>query len=154
MPALPPTAARTLTGAWRLVSWSGRDASGAVAYPFGQAAVGSIVYTAEGAMAAQIMRPDRAPFAGNDPFRGTAAENAAAVRGYIAYAGTFRIEGDTVIHRVEMSLFPNWIGGEQRRQIEWEGDRLVLSTPPIATGGAALLHRLVWERAPAASGNG
>ena len=51
-----------------------------------------------------------------------------------------------MIHVVETSLFPNWVGSEQRREIAWEGDRLILSTPPIPTGGAPTVHRLVWER--------
>jgi hypothetical protein len=73
------------------------------------------------------------------------------MRGSIAYAGAYRREGDTVIHVVETSLFPNsfpnWVGSEQRREIAWEGDRLILSTPPTAAGVAPTVHRLVWERA-------
>jgi len=145
-PARSSPGASALVGAWRLVTWEVRAPDGTVAQPWPDA-VGSIIYSADGHMSGQVMRRERSAFAGDDMFRGTDQESAAAMRSYIAYAGTYRCEGDTVIHRVETSLFPNWVGGEQPREIAWEGDRLVLSTPPIPAGGAPTRHRLVWERA-------
>jgi hypothetical protein len=142
--SLPDTGA--LVGAWRLIAWETRAPDGTVVQPWPDA-FGSVIYSADGHVSAQVMRRDRPAFADDDMFRGTDQESAAAMRSYICYAGTYRCEGDTVIHRVEMSLFPNWVGGEQRREIGWEGDRLILTTPPIPAGGAPTVHRLVWERA-------
>lgn len=44
----------------------------------------------------------------------------------MAYAGTYEIDGNSVVHYVDISLFPNWIGGEQRRIARLDGDRLAL----------------------------
>jgi hypothetical protein len=41
------------------------------------------------------------------------AEIAAAARDYFAYCGTYELRGGEVVHRVELSLLPNWIGAEQ-----------------------------------------
>jgi hypothetical protein len=145
-PGSPPGASTSaLVGAWRLIAWEAHAPDGTVAQPWPDA-LGSLIYSADGHMSGHIMRRDRPPFAGVEALRGTDQESAAAMRSYIAYAGTYRREGDTVIHRVELSLFPNWVGSEQRRDIAWEGDRLVLSTPPMPFGGAPTVHRLVWER--------
>jgi hypothetical protein len=33
----------------------------------------------------------------------------------VAYAGRYSFLGDHVIHHVELSLFPNWVGSDQER---------------------------------------
>jgi len=137
---------RTLVGTWRLLSWEARASDGTVSYPFGEQSVGYCVYTVDGHVFGQLMRPGRPSFEGGDILGGSAEENALALQGYIAYGSTYEIEDGTVVHYVEMSLFPNWIGGEQRRNIDWDADRLILTTPPIMTGGGVLVHRLTWER--------
>jgi hypothetical protein len=45
----------------------------------------------------------------------------------IAYGGFFDVEGDTDIHRVDVSIFPNWVGLDQRRRLDLDGDRLTES---------------------------
>ena len=66
---------------------------------------------------------------------------------YVSYCGTYEFSGSTVIHRVELSLFPNWVGVQQERLVELVGDRLVLSTRPILLRGMQRIARLTWERA-------
>jgi len=51
-----------------------------------------------------------------------------------------------VVHRIEVSLFPNWVGESQERAYRLEGDRLTLSTPLMLVGGRRLSTHLVWER--------
>jgi len=114
--------------------------------------VGYLVYTPDGTYVVQIMRPHRPAFLGGDVLGGTAQENAAAIGGYIAYAGTYQVERDMVIHRVAISLFPNWVGGEQRRTVAWDGERLILTTPSLLTGGSSVTHRLAWERVSRSDG--
>jgi hypothetical protein len=48
---------------------------------------------------------------------------------------------------VELSLMPNWIGGEQVRLVAFDGDRVTLSTPPTPVGGRQQIATLVWQRA-------
>ena len=67
---------------------------------------------------------------------------------FIAYSGRFRVDGGDVIHQVEMSLFPNWVGTTQRRHValEADGDRLVLTSDPFVVRGRLGVQRLTWER--------
>ena len=70
-----------------------------------------------------------------------------AAETYVSYCGRYEYRGDSVIHYVELSLFPNWSGVEQERLIEVAGDRLTLSTRPMLFQGLQQSAHLVWERA-------
>ncbi len=75
-------------------------------------------------------------------------EQARMAAGYLAYAGSYTLDGMTVTHHVEMSLFPNWIGTDQVRAIAiLENGDLELSTPPEASrSGHTVVNRLRWRR--------
>ena len=135
-------------GSWKLVSLDARGSDGEIIYPFGQNPVGMIAYDAKGHMSVHVMCLDRPAFASGDQHTGTTEEIKSALEGYIAYYGTYMVneEAGTVIHRVEASLFPNWIGIEQKRFFKLSGDRLTLSTPPIPYRGSHRTVTLVWER--------
>jgi hypothetical protein len=68
------------------------------------------------------------------------------VEGFVAYAGRYSFHGDRVIHHVELSLLPNWVGSDQQRSIELSGDRLILSARPLLLRAPS--------RCPAWSGSG
>ena len=135
----------SLIGTWRLMSWESRAEDGRITYPFGLDAAGYVSYTADGLMFGFLTRANRPPFAEGDIFAGTPEEWTTAGRSFVAYCGPYDVTGDTVVHHVEMSLFPNWIGHDQVRFIELDGDRLTLTTAPILAGGQTV-HSLVWER--------
>src|ERR1051326_2462642 len=97
--------ANPFVGTWRLVSMELRDSSGQVRYPFGRDALGFILYTADGYMTANIMRPKRALFAAGDLLSGAVEEQAAAAASYISYAGAYELREDRILHYVEVSLF-------------------------------------------------
>ena len=94
-----------------------------------------------------ISRRGRAGFAAGDLLSGSAEEQARAVQGFVAYAGRYSFHGDRVIHHVELSLFPNWVGTDQERWVELAGDRLTLSASPLLLAGKQQVPRLLWERA-------
>ena len=135
-----------LVGAWKLHSWENRAADGQVTYPMGTDALGSLLYTASGRFSVTISRRGRAGFAAGDLLSGTAEEKARAVEGFVAYAGRYSFHGDRVVHHVELSLFPNWVGTDQERSVERTGDRLTLSASPLLLAGTQQVPRLVWER--------
>ena len=135
-----------LVGAWRLVSWESQAADGQVTHPMGTDALGSLLYTADGRFSVTISRPGRARFAGGDLLGGTTEEKARAVEGFVAYAGHYSFHGDRVVHHVELSLFPNWVGSDQERWVEFAEDRLTLSASPLLLAGKQQVPRLVWER--------
>jgi hypothetical protein len=57
------------------------------------------------------------------------------------------VHQDTVVHHIEVSLFPNWKGVDQVRRFAFDGDRLTLSTAPMVVAGVERTAHLVWERA-------
>ena len=141
-----------LVGGWRLRTWVSIADDGSETRPMGDAPDGLLVYTTDGTMIG-IMGPGERPrFATDDVTGGTLEEQAGAFTTFIAYGGSYAVEGDTVTHVVETSLFPNWIGTQQRRRwsLDPSGRRLSLTSPPMALGGATRIQRLTWEREDAA----
>lgn len=143
----PRSVRAQLVGHWSLVSLEVVSGD-AIQYPLGRAVSGLIMYDEAGHMAVQIMQGNRPRFASGDQASGTPAELAAAVTGYIAYFGTYSVDEGTkaVTHHLAGSLFPNWVGTEQRRGIVLQGDHLTLSSQPIAFQGKTRVFRLVWKR--------
>ena len=138
-----------LIGAWTLQSYESSTIDGYdVTYPLGVDARGIIMYTPDGYMSAQIMRPERIPFSRNDPHLAADDELAAAAAGYFNYAGPYSVvEGGLIAHHVELSLVPNWIGGIQYRRARLHGSSLELSTPePFLIHGECRIAKLVWHR--------
>lgn len=112
--------------------------------------MGVITYTDEGRMVATLMRSDR-PRIGTRSFNeATAMERASAAAGYLSYAGRYEILGDEVHHHVELSLFPDWVGGTQVRHIDWIANEdgtvdLELSDLGVGSQRTATIH-LRWHR--------
>jgi len=59
----------------------------------------------------------------------TDEERAGLLNSLIAYTGTYRIEGDKWITKVEVAWNPEWVGTEQARSFNVDGDRLRVVTP-------------------------
>ena len=133
-------------GTWRLVSCEFRSGDGQVSYPFGQDAMGYIMYNEDGYMSVAIMTANRPEFASGDILGGSPEEKVAAANTYVSYCGRYEIQGDRVLHHVEVSFFPNWVGVDQERIFEFDGDRLSLSTLPLLLDGMRQTAHLIWER--------
>ncbi len=139
-----------LIGTWRLVEWTVTLRNGRVTHPFNRKSEGLITYTDEGRMVASLMKSDRELIGTSSFNEATALERASAAAGYLSYAGTYEIVGDQVHHHVELSLFPDWVGGTQIRHIEWitneDGTQdLELSDLGIGSDRSAVI-RLRWHR--------
>lgn len=140
-----------LIGAWKLVSYVEKPVDGSAPfYPMGEAPQGLILYTPDGYMSAQLMRPGRRPFSSGDWFRASDEEVREEALGYIAYSGRFQIDEakQTLTHSMFVSLFPNWLGQTQPRVVRIKGDVLDLSSAvPILSGGKQTMSYLSWQRA-------
>jgi Lipocalin-like domain len=132
-----------LIGSWRLVSYETQEPGGRSGRPYGDA-VGRLWYDEQGNMAGQVMRPGRARVEIGD---GSAQQVRAAYIGYIAYFGTYEIapDGGSVVHHVEGSLNPEWVGGVQRRALRFDNERLVLSAD-VRKNAATVTHVLTWQK--------
>lgn len=135
-----------LVGTYRLVTVEHVDESGAVGEPFGSEPVGYMTYTAEGYMFVVMTRADRAPFAAGDILGGTVEERAVAFGEASAFVGHYRTEGNVVTYDLVAATYPNWVGTTQVRTFEFDGDRLVLTTPMLLMDGVQRSATVTLER--------
>ena len=136
-----------LTGTWALVAWYNKTQDGKRIYPLGERATGYLSYSPDGFVFVHLSAADRSLYSVNDPFGGTAEEDAAAIKSQITYAGPYEFHGDHVIHRVTQSSCPNWVGTKQRRMVEFRGEGLRLSAQGALFQGEEVTAIVDWQRA-------
>ena len=141
-----------LAGTWKLVSVSSSTASGERNdTPFGPSPAGFLTYTQDGRMTAMISYGGRKRLSSSDARSAPAEEQAEAFRTFVAYAGRYTLDGDKVIHHVEISSIQNWVDTDLIRSIRFEGERIVLVAPPTSVDGKIQTFELIWQRLPANS---
>jgi len=133
-------------GTWKLMSYEVRWANGKVTYPFGERPEGRLTYTGNGFVSVNIMATNRRNFEARELKLGTPEEKVAAAETYISYSGKYDLDGDKIKHRVEVCLFPNWVGKDQVRIFDLRGDTLALKTIPDPTDEQGRQGYLIWER--------
>lgn len=147
--------AADFVGTWRLLDYSFLHEDGTVEHPWGTAVRGYLLYSAEGYMSGNLSaandwasRRERlaAAIKAHDGAGALRLARRAGHRDYIAYTGRYTVEGDTVTHHVEASLFPNWVDRPEVRYYKFEGNTLTLRTGPIRAGKDNIVAQLVWER--------
>lgn len=140
--------AAKLVGAWNLVSYEDREASGTPVYPYGRAPAGILVYDATGHMAVQIMKTPPPDVASGDWDRFTTQEKVALFDGYVAYFGRFEVDSTrkVVTHLPSADLSRLYIGKREERHYQLTADRLFLSETWVQSGkqwsGVRVFERL------------
>ena len=129
-----------LIGTWRLQSFEFTDEAGTVLHPLGERPSGFVLISADGYLALNFMAEERSRFADDDLFGGGEAERATAAAEVVSFAGLYELDGAAVSVTVEYSVFPNWIGGTQVREVEVSGDTLILRTRGARLFAGALRH--------------
>lgn len=131
-----------ILGTWKLLSYYRLDEDGEKVYPLGTDPSGFLMYTEDGYMSAQLMKQNRPDYTLEGLHNGTREEMAEAAHGYHAYAGKYEIdeEDGSVYHHNEVSLIPNRLGDIQDRQIEFQGDRITITSRTSST-------HIVWKKA-------
>lgn len=147
--------AADFVGTWRLLDYSFLHEDGSIEHPWGTNVRGYLLYSPEGYMSGNLSPANDWPSrrarlaAAIKTHAGAGAlrlAQRAGRRDYIAYAGRYTVEGDTVTHHVEASLFPNWVGRPEVRHYKFEGDRLTLRTGSLRSGKHTIVAQLVWQR--------
>ena len=138
----------SFTGAWNLISSEMRTSGGQVQYPLGEDCAGRLVIDSEGNFSAQLMRMDRPKFASEDIVRGTDEEIRVAYQGFVSFWSKMEVDEakKEITYVVEGSLFPNWLGHQNLRHYEFEGNRLTLKTPVFLMAEQEITGVLIWER--------
>lgn len=138
-----------LVGTWQLVSVTAQRADGTIGEPYGSIPHGVLVYGSDGRVVTVITHQDLDRFESDSIAAASSAEASRAFRRTLAYYGRYELDGNsgTVVHHVDACTFPNRIGEDEVRQVEIDGDRLKLTTPPMPSGGGDEAEfTLVWER--------
>lgn len=124
----------SVVGTWRLVSAVSRDANGKeLPAPFGGHGMGRVVLGADGRMMA-VLCDGRTEIPGGGK------------REYSSYCGNYTFDGKQLITRVDAALDPSRIGGDQIRDVRFEGNLMVLRPPTRPYGDTVEQRDLFWEK--------
>ena len=145
--ALPSAVAQTakdLVGTWSLQSDVSVTSDGRKLQPFGPNPRGTAIFDSTGHFAIVVSRPDLPKFASDNRMTGTAEENAAIVRGSIAFFGTYSVKNGAIVQHIEGGTWPGWVGTDQKRTItSFANDQQTWTTVPTFGG----MSELRWSRA-------
>lgn len=130
-----------IIGAWHLVDTYILNPDGTHTLTQGPEPTGIVLYTADGYMNA-ITRWGTREF----PASKANEDKARMFDTYLSYAGRWTLDGNTVTHHIEHALDPNTHGLERKRDIEYQGDRMVYSG--LAASDGISKGIVVWQRAP------
>ena len=129
-----------LAGCWRLVSYNVTPVEGGEAErPLGDHPLGTILYTPDGYMSAQLAR--QGPYDHDD-------QQPDAY--YIAYSGpcTYDDKDGSFSLKVHAAWRPNYVGTDQKRMFHFENGKLIFGTlaNSIRSNGETLTRRLTLIR--------
>jgi hypothetical protein len=132
----------TLVGTWKLVSFVNEFQDGSEPRrAYGNHPTGYIIFTADGRFMSVVEAEGRKPPENDE-------QRAAAFRSMIAYTGMYRVEGDKITTKVDVSWNPAWVGTEQIRNYRPEGNQFKVVTPWAMSPNFGRMTRstITWER--------
>jgi hypothetical protein len=133
-----------LVGTWKLVSAASKTSKGEPGEaPYGPNPEGFLTYTADGRVTTLISYGGRKALSATG---GTLEEQAEAFKTFLAYAGRYSIAGYKVTHTIEVSSIQNYVDRNLVRSVQFEGDRIILVTPPTLVNGKIQTVELIWRR--------
>jgi|SRR5579872_2930050 hypothetical protein len=137
--------ASALLGTWRMLSWTRQAvATGVITDAMGANPNGYIAYHADGRMMALVVSRQRKGLKSTVP---TDEEKAALFDSMLAYAASYELRGNEVIHHVDAAWVPTW-GPDLVRPFTLDGDTLVISGAPGVdpSTGEAVVYRMEFRR--------
>src|SRR5277367_6296641 len=142
-----------LVGTWKLVSASSTASTGERSEtPYGPDPRGVLTYTADGRMSSVISYGGRKPLSFGRAGLVLQEEQAEAFKSFLAYAGRYTLSADEVTHHVEVSSIQNYVNKDIVRSVKFQGDQIVLITPPTPVNGKIQTVELTWQRLLVGSG--
>lgn len=131
-----------IIGTWKLIYSIEIDSSGNKFYPFGEDAIGYIMYDESNKMAVQICRKERKLFSSKSFASSSSQELSLIPKDYLAYFGSYEIdtEKEIVRHFVDGHLFPNNVGQVLERKYHFFDNKMSLK-PWNGTN-----REILWEK--------
>jgi hypothetical protein len=136
-------------GTWKLKSFVREmTATGEKINQFGEHPSGYLGYSADGRMYAIGTWDGRVKPRDANP---TDEERIKLHQSMFAYAGTYTLEGEKVIHHVDISWNQAWTGTDQVRFYKMDGNILTITTDPFKSplDGRESRSVVVWEKVKA-----
>jgi hypothetical protein len=145
VPKASVTGKNLLLGTWKLQSLIYEAiTTGQRSCPFGDHPDGYLGYSRDGRMYAILVAEDRPK---SDAVLLTDAEKVKLLESMSAYAGTYTVDGEKVVHHVDTSWNGSWTGTDQVRFYKLDGDIQTITTAPLtAFSGADVKVVLVWKK--------
>jgi hypothetical protein len=107
-----------LIGTWRVVGFSEWSQDGREQHPLGDHPIGYAIFDAAGRIFIQLSkRPGRSVLPGD------------VAQSFIAYFGTFKVDGNTLIVAIESGNESHDVATTQTRTIALDGDALTIGIP-------------------------
>ncbi|MBI1397675.1 MAG: hypothetical protein GC151_17020 [Betaproteobacteria bacterium] len=129
-----------------MTRWTRRlVATGEESDAFGPDPKGFMSYDLAGRLMVIVVRGSRIRPESSLP---TDAEKLALFDSMFAYAGTYRVEPDRIVHELDTSWNELWSGSRQTRFYSWDGKRLVYTSPPTVDplDGQECVYTITWEK--------
>jgi len=136
-----------LAGTYRLVSSTRKILdTGEVLDTYGKHPIGYIMYDEYGRMLVLIVSDDRPKPASIE--KTTPEQQAALFRSMLAYGGTYKFDGKSIEHHIDISWNELWTGTTQIRDVRKEGEKLIYTTrpAPFSGDGKMSVTTLIWEK--------
>ncbi len=138
---------KQLVGNWTLVSFTEQQPDGEWVDALGPHARGCISYWPTGHMQVLIGSLDRPRFTG-EWNKIPDVEKAHCLDRMVAYSGRFTIDGERLLHHVEVCWIPNWEGRDLVRLPSFPSStQLLLRTEAAQQGRPRPMQEVLWERA-------
>jgi hypothetical protein len=134
-----------LTGTWRLISSTRQIPDTEETIDTLGKVNGFLNYGLDGRMLVIIVKANRPKPV--DQTKITDQERVELFNTMLAYGGTFKFDGKTVTHDLDISWNENWTGTSQVRNVQFEGRKLILTTnPQVGFDGRRGIGVLTWEK--------
>jgi len=137
---------KELIGTWRMLSWKKKTvASGEIVDAHGPDPVGYINYGTDGRVYAIVVRGDREAPKTLPP---TDAEKLRLFDSMLAYAGTYTLDHEKVVHHVDASWNQVWTKTEQPRFYKLDGALLRITSAPATDpySGKEVIHQMEFRK--------
>jgi hypothetical protein len=141
---------RNHVGSWGLVAITYVNVeTGVASKPWGENPVGQLTYFPSGRMIAVLTAdPKIRKIVASEGVKAT-EERAALYASSSSYTGVWSRVGDTMTHKVDVSVNASWVGKDEVRYLKFDKDILTIETAPIvsfADGKTKNILTLTWKR--------
>jgi hypothetical protein len=135
-----------LLGTWKMTSWKKQSvATGEMTDALGPDPQGFITYTGDGRVSVIVVPKNRAAPAALPP---SDAEKVRLFDSMFAYAGTFTLDDEKVVHHLDTTWNQAWSGTDQVRFYKLAGNKLSIHGAPAPDPftGQDVIHRVEFEK--------